>query len=449
MRGTPSRVLRGSDLEFFHEEIKCRVMDNFAIQRGPIRPRIGEAATPDGGSHLSGRALQWHAKHDTGWLADPSQPVCSWQGVGVTRETVSELLHLAAVALSYPAHLVASHSLRKGGATAMLSVTDDIEVVKRFGGWKSDAAHAYLYTDMSGAPELARRMLRSKPVLQPQQSVPSLRDMRVGCARSCCYPQFQAPGAYRSRETPLKRLCSLPCCRHGCRHSTSRGPPAAASLDAVVGQRLGTSAQALRPLHHTILVLLLLGLEAHRPVRVASGRRREKEKAEGLRSFPLEIRAVSGTKRGPLRTIRPARLPTSCWCWRLSLGRCWSFCSWNSKQCFGQFLFFEGATAPTPTSRLGWLLTASEAKTCSYFDGYHTALEGSTDFSFSGVAAQYCCICGEANRLTRYGCNGCGAGGWRRQLAGSVPGARRRFQFVTSASLATSTQPGGARDPAG
>ena len=111
-------------------------------------------------------------------------PVCAWQGVGVSLEGVSEALRLAAVALGYPAHLVASHSLRKGGATAMLAVTSDVETVKRFGGWKSDAVHAYLYTDMAAAPNRAKKMLTSKPVLQPQQHVPA--PTRVGHASSGC-----------------------------------------------------------------------------------------------------------------------------------------------------------------------------------------------------------------------------------------------------------------------
>ena len=51
----------------------------------------------------------------------------------------------------------------------MLAVTSDVETVKRFGGWKSDAVHAYLYTDMAAAPNRAKEMLTSKPVLQPQQ----------------------------------------------------------------------------------------------------------------------------------------------------------------------------------------------------------------------------------------------------------------------------------------
>ena len=174
----PSRVLRGSDLDFFRDGKKCLVSeaDSLAVQlrdskgdqfgRGQVRLQhaTGDEICPV-------KALQEHAKLNPHWLQDSGLPVCAWQGVGVSREGISEALRLAAVALGYPAHLVASHSLRKGGATAMLAVTSDVETVKRFGGWKSDAVHAYLYTDMAAAPNRAKEMLTSKPVLQPQQHV--------------------------------------------------------------------------------------------------------------------------------------------------------------------------------------------------------------------------------------------------------------------------------------
>ena len=64
----------------------------------------------------------------------------------------------------------------------MLAVTSDVETVKRFGGWKSDAVHAYLYTDMAAAPNRAKEMLTSKPVLQPQQHAQA--PSRVGGNRS-------------------------------------------------------------------------------------------------------------------------------------------------------------------------------------------------------------------------------------------------------------------------
>ena len=83
-----------------------------------------------------------------------------------------------------------SHSLRKGGATTLFAATGNMELVKRFGGWKSDAVHAYLYADLHGGEQHGTRMLRSKPALQPQQrsrSTPAqarhhlAADCRAGC----------------------------------------------------------------------------------------------------------------------------------------------------------------------------------------------------------------------------------------------------------------------------
>ena len=150
--------------------------------------RLGEVRS--GSNTLLGTrfAFQEHVKLNPHWLQDSGLPVCAWQGVGVSRKGVSEALRLAAVALGYPAHLVASHSLRKGGATAMLAVTSDVETVKRFGGWKSDAEHAYLYTDMAAAPD---EMLTSKPVLQPQQHAPAPN--RVG------YQSFECESSVGTR----------------------------------------------------------------------------------------------------------------------------------------------------------------------------------------------------------------------------------------------------------
>ena len=47
--------------------------------------------------------------------------------------------------------------------------TDDLEQVKRFGGWKSDAVHAYLYADHAASKTRASDLLRSKPILSSAQ----------------------------------------------------------------------------------------------------------------------------------------------------------------------------------------------------------------------------------------------------------------------------------------
>ena len=160
----PTRVLRGSDLDFFKDGCRCSVAhaDSLAVQlrdckgdqfgRGQVRLQHATGKTSVLFVPLKLALANPH------WVSDPSLRVCSWQGLGVSMEGTSELLRLAAVALGYPAQLVTSHSLRKGGATAMLAVTSDVETVKRFGGWKSDVVHAYLYTDLAAASARSKEM---------------------------------------------------------------------------------------------------------------------------------------------------------------------------------------------------------------------------------------------------------------------------------------------------
>ena len=172
----PKRVLRGGDVVFYKEgqvssfrdadevALHLREAKNDQFQRGQTRAhhRTSAAICPVD-------ALQAHARQNPVWISDPSAVVFQFQNVGVTREMVSDLLRLATVAEGHPSHLVGSHSLRKGGATAMLACTDDLEQVKRFGGWKSDAVHAYLYADHATSKTRSSDMLRSKPILSSAQ----------------------------------------------------------------------------------------------------------------------------------------------------------------------------------------------------------------------------------------------------------------------------------------
>ena len=137
----PKRVLRGGDIIFYKEgqvsnfrgadevALHLREAKNDQFQRGQTRAHHKTSA-----AICPVQALQAHARQNPAWISDPSSVVFQFQGVGVTREMVSDLLRLAAVAEGHPSHLVGSHSLRKGGATAMLACTDDLEQVKRFGG---------------------------------------------------------------------------------------------------------------------------------------------------------------------------------------------------------------------------------------------------------------------------------------------------------------------------
>ena len=121
------------------------------------------------------------------------------------REDISSLLKLGSVALGYPPDLVGSHSLRKGGAAALYAASGDMELVKRFGGWKSEAVHAYLYSDLHGGQSHASHMLRSKPALQPQQRSQSSPPPRgepgrgIGRDRDCRAGYL----GFDSRRSPL------------------------------------------------------------------------------------------------------------------------------------------------------------------------------------------------------------------------------------------------------
>ena len=66
-------------------------------------------------------------------------------GEAISRDTVSQALKLAAAAAGIPAAKVASHSLRRGGASAYIAAGASEEALVRFGRWTSEAYQAYVY----------------------------------------------------------------------------------------------------------------------------------------------------------------------------------------------------------------------------------------------------------------------------------------------------------------
>jgi hypothetical protein len=81
-------------------------------------------------------------------------------GRPVRREDVQHLLQLAAVAAGQDPGRMGSHSLRIGGATALYHTTQDLEIVKRFGRWASNAFHGYLWEAHEKQAGLATGMAR-------------------------------------------------------------------------------------------------------------------------------------------------------------------------------------------------------------------------------------------------------------------------------------------------
>ena len=79
-------------------------------------------------------------------------------GSYVDRASIQHYLELAAAATGGDAERMGSHSLRIGGATALYHVVQDLQVVRRFGRWESDAFHLYLWESHEPMRGLAAKM---------------------------------------------------------------------------------------------------------------------------------------------------------------------------------------------------------------------------------------------------------------------------------------------------
>ena len=90
-------------------------------------------------------------------------PLFRWQGGRpVRREHVQALLQRAAEAVGLPRERFKAHSLRIGGASALLHATGEFDLVKRFGRWNSDAVHGYLHESAQQYQGLSTKMARDR-----------------------------------------------------------------------------------------------------------------------------------------------------------------------------------------------------------------------------------------------------------------------------------------------
>ena len=71
---------------------------------------------------------------------------------------VRTLLERAAVAVGLPPDRMGTHSLRIGGASALLHAGVPVDIIKRWGRWKSDSFQRYLWDADEGARGLSTRM---------------------------------------------------------------------------------------------------------------------------------------------------------------------------------------------------------------------------------------------------------------------------------------------------
>lgn len=95
--------------------------------------------------------------------SEAALPLFRWQSNRqVKREQVQATLQRAAEAVGLPKERFKSHSLRIGGASALLHATREFDLVKRFGRWSSDAVHSYLHESAEQYVGLATKMARDR-----------------------------------------------------------------------------------------------------------------------------------------------------------------------------------------------------------------------------------------------------------------------------------------------
>jgi hypothetical protein len=92
-------------------------------------------------------------------------PLCSGDGVHpISREEIQGWLRAGAADTGVPPERIGTHSLRIGGATALYAMGWSFGHIQRFGRWKSEAFHGYLW-DAHG---LTRGAARGMALVRPQ-----------------------------------------------------------------------------------------------------------------------------------------------------------------------------------------------------------------------------------------------------------------------------------------
>ena len=77
-------------------------------------------------------------------------------GGPILASQVKSLLEAAATAEGLPVDRFGSHSLRIGGASALLHAKVPIEIIKRWGRWVSDSFQRYLWESVEDSRDLSK-----------------------------------------------------------------------------------------------------------------------------------------------------------------------------------------------------------------------------------------------------------------------------------------------------
>ena len=81
------------------------------------------------------------------------------------KRQVQEATQGAAATANVPKERIATHSLRIGGASALLHAGFSVALIQRWGRWASDAFQSYLWESSEDARGVAAKMTSDKTTL--------------------------------------------------------------------------------------------------------------------------------------------------------------------------------------------------------------------------------------------------------------------------------------------
>ena len=132
-----------------------------------------------------------------GWYPElrqhPEWSLFNNPAISISKRQLQRWLRLGAAIEGAPPSSIGLHSLRSGGASAMIAPGIDWAIVRRFGRWRSEAFHTYVWEHEASARGIAQKMSnapRGEGLLHPATGIAS-RDLHPG--------GIQAPGP----EDPL------------------------------------------------------------------------------------------------------------------------------------------------------------------------------------------------------------------------------------------------------
>ena len=88
------------------------------------------------------------------------------KGEVLSRAQVSDILKQAAATAGIPSARIASHSLRRGGASAFVAAEASDEAIQRFGRWTSDAYKAYVFPHAAELAASQRKAMLTVPCFE-------------------------------------------------------------------------------------------------------------------------------------------------------------------------------------------------------------------------------------------------------------------------------------------